>query len=84
MATVESTSDKRTANNGVRHQSRLLTEDEKALVTRIKDAGATFIQLIHEIAEVPPSVEKLDDRDLELTRTHVEDAVMRAVRAVTT
>jgi hypothetical protein len=87
---VSSTSDDRTVNNAVRHKYRVLTEEEKAAMARIKDKGA---ELIGEIAALDPVMAMsskgpeehhcLCDRNLELARCHVEDAVMRAVRHVT-
>lgn len=87
---VDSTGDDRTANNAVRHQYRTLSEEEKAAMLRIKDAGAA---LIREIAGLDASTAMagrdleehvcLFDRNLELARRHVEDAVMRAVRHIT-
>jgi hypothetical protein len=38
--TVDSTSDARTGNNVMRHEYRVLNDDEKALMKAIKDKGA--------------------------------------------
>lgn len=80
---VDSASDDRTANNAVRHQYRVLSPEEKELMQRVKDKGAEFIALLHEIGGTDPSGERLASRDLSLTLTHTEDAVMRAVRHIT-
>jgi len=84
---IDSTSDDRTVNNAVRHQYRVLNEDEKAQMTRIKDMGAA---LIGEIVEMEFGQDlaadadfRLKDRDLELARQHIEDGVMRAVHYIT-
>jgi hypothetical protein len=83
MAAVDSTSDARTANNAVRHQYRILSDAEKALMSQVKDAGAAFITLLHKIGGTDPGGERHSSRDLALAQTHAEDAVMRAVRHIT-
>lgn len=83
MSTVESTSDDRTANNAVRHQYRVLSDAEKAQMQAVKDMGAAFIAKLHEIGGTTPGGDRFGSRDLALANTHMEDAVMRAVRHVT-
>lgn len=80
---VDSSSDSRTANNAVRHQYRTLSEAEKQQMQRIKDLGAQFIAMLHEIGGTAPALEPMGSRDLSLARIHAEDAVMRAVRHIT-
>lgn len=80
---VDSASDDRTANNAVRHQYRVLSDDEKALMVRVKDTGAAFIALLHEIGGTETGGDRFASRDLSLANTHAEDAVMRAVRHIT-
>ena len=80
---VDSTSDDRTANNAVRHQYRVLTDIEKDMVLRFKDMGADFIKLLHMVDGSEVMGDQMRARDLELARTHMEDAVMRAVRHLT-
>lgn len=80
---VDSTSDDRTTNNAVRHQYRVLSDAEKAQMQELKDMGADLIAKLHEIGGTDPAGESLASRDLSLARTHVEDAVMRAVRHIT-
>lgn len=80
---VKSTSDNRTANNSTRQTYRILSEMEKARVDSLKELGAMFIGLCHEIGETDPDGDRLGSRDLSLAVTHMEDAVMRAVRHVT-
>lgn len=81
---VDSTSDKRTANNAVRHKYRVLSDAEKALMQEIKDMGAAFIAKLHEIGGTDAAGDRFASRDLSLANTHAEDAVMRAVRHITT
>lgn len=73
--TVDSASDDRVANNAVRHQYRVLTDDEKAGMVAVKDAGALMLTLIDRHA---PS-----GREAALARTKVEEAVMWAVKGIT-
>lgn len=81
--TVDSTSDNRTANNPVRHQYRVLSEAEKIQMGEVKDMGLAFIEKLHEIGGTEPEGARLASRDLSLAQTHIEDAVMRAVRHIT-
>lgn len=74
MTTVSSTSDERVVNNVVRHEYRVLTDLEKAIVKDFKDKGLAFIQACDHLGV---------SSDLSLAKTHMEDAVMRAVRHVT-
>lgn len=71
---VPAESDERTANNAVRHQYRVLSEEEKAAMVWFKDLGLSFITYCDEIG---PS------RELALARTKMEEAVMWAVKAIT-
>jgi|GEM_PF-1144801 len=75
--------DDRTVNNAVRHTYRVLSDIEKKQMQAIKDAGAEFIALLHIVGDTIPGADKFGSRDLSLANTHVEDAVMRAVRHVT-
>jgi hypothetical protein len=74
MATVDSASDGRTVNNTVRHAYRVLSEEEKAQMVRIKDAGQSLIDIINETGK---------SRELSLALTNAEQAVMWAVKHVT-
>lgn len=74
MNTVDSASDDRTANNAVRHQYRVLTEDEKAQLVEIKDLGAAFLAKCDEIGQ---------SREMSLAKTNAEQAVMWAVKHIT-
>lgn len=80
---VDSTSDERTTNNSMRHQYRVLSADEKALMARVKDVGAWLVSELHKMGGTDPSGDKFASRDLSLANTHIEDAVMRVVRHIT-
>jgi transcription initiation factor TFIID subunit TAF12 len=75
MTYVPSESDDRTANNVVRHQYRVLTEEEKASMVSIKDWGLGFIREIDN--KVPAG------RERSLAITKIEEAVMWAVKGLT-
>ncbi|SMO95987.1 hypothetical protein SAMN06265173_1613 [Thalassovita litoralis] len=83
MTQIDSASDDRTTNNAVRHKYRTLTDAEKIQMQDIKDMGATFIAKLHEIGGTDSTSDRFASRDLSLANTHVEDAVMRAVRHIT-
>lgn len=72
---VDSASDDRTANNAVRHTYRVLSDDEKAQMVAIKDAGAALLNLIASAGT---------GRELSIARTKTEEAVMWAVKHITT
>ena len=71
---IDSASDDRTANNAVRHQYRVLTDDEKAQMVALKDLGAAFIAACDKMGA---------SRELALAKTNAEQAVMWAVKHVT-
>ena len=75
MTHVSSESDERLVNNGVRHQYRVLTEEEKAAMVRLKDIGRNFLDSIDDI--VPKG------REASLAKTKIEEAVMWAVKGLT-
>ena len=74
MPTVDSTSDARTVNNVMRHQYRVLGDDEKAQMQAIKDKGLELHDLIEGIGA---------SRELSLAKTKTEEAVMWAVKHLT-
>lgn len=74
MTTVDSTSDQRTVNNVMRHQYRVLTDDDKAQMQAIKDKGLELHDLIEGIGA---------SRELSLAKTKTEEAVMWAVKHLT-
>ena len=70
---VDGANDKRTVNNDVRHQYRVLSDEEKAAMVRIKDLGLVFLTTI---ADCVPS-----GREAALAKTKIEEeAVMWAVK----
>jgi len=71
---VDSASDERTANNTVRHKYRVLSDEEKAQMTAIKDKGQELLDLIDGIG---------GSRELSIAKTKTEEAVMWAVKHVT-
>lgn len=72
--TTKSTSDERVVNNTVRHAYRVLNEDEKAAMQRIKDLGLELIEAIEAIGK---------GREYSLAITKTEEAVMWAVKGLT-
>lgn len=72
--TVDSTSDARTVNNVMRHAYRVLSDAEKADMQRIKDMGLEFFNYIDGIGS---------SREISLAKTKVEEAVMWAVKHIT-
>lgn len=71
---VQSTSDERTVNNVMRHAYRVLSDDEKATMQKIKDIGLDFHNFIEGVGQ---------SRELSLAKTKIEEAVMWAVKHVT-
>lgn len=71
---VDSASDDRTANNAVRHQYRVLTDQEKQQMVELKDLGAAFLAKCDEVGS---------SREMSLAKTNAEQAVMWAVKHVT-
>jgi len=71
---VESQSDRRIDNNQLRHQYRILSEQEKANMVEIKDAGLAFLKMLDRFDE---------SREMSLARTKLEEAVMWAVKSIT-
>lgn len=71
---LPSTSDARTANNVMRHEYRVLSDEEKARMKAIKDAGAEFLALCSGLGT---------SRELSLAATKIEEAVFWAVKHVT-
>lgn len=74
---VQSQSDERTINNDpnvMRHNYRVLNEQEKADIVDIKDAGMAFIRTLDRFPTT---------REVAIARTKVEEAVMWAVKSIT-
>ena len=72
---VASESDGRTVNNDVRHQYRVLSEAEKSAMIRLKDLGLMFMRQIDDC--VPKG------REASIAKTKIEEAVMWAVKGLT-
>jgi hypothetical protein len=72
--TVNSASDERTVNNVMRHEYRVLSDDEKKLMLAFKDMGAHFVIACDHIGQ---------SRELSIAKTKMEEAVMWAVKHVT-
>ena len=67
-------SDERQHTNVMRHQYRALTEDQKADMEAVKDAGLALHSLLDQLGS---------SREFALAKTKVEEAVMWAVKAIT-
>lgn len=81
---VESTSDERVINNSTRQNYRVLSDEKKNDVNEVKALGADFVALLHRVGGTPNNPDAhFASRDLALANTHIEDAVMRAVRHIT-
>jgi len=74
MTTVDSTSDNRVLNNTVRHQYRVLSQEEKDSMNAVKDAGLSMLILVSQLGS---------SRELSLAQTRIEEAVMWAVKHIT-
>lgn len=70
----DSTEDRRVDNNVVRHEYRVLSDDEKAQMKRLKDLGLELIRAIDEQGA---------SRELSLAKTKTEEAIMWAVKHIT-
>jgi len=71
---MDSTSDKRTVNNTMRHAYRVLSESEEATMQAVKDMGFEFHELISNVGT---------SREISIAKTKIEEAVMWAVKHVT-
>ena len=74
LNTVPSTSDNRTINNVMRHEYKVLSEDEKDQMSKVKDMGLDFYKYLTSVG---------DSRELSLAKTKIEEAVMWAVKHIT-
>lgn len=71
---VGSTSDSRVVNNVMRHEYRVLDDNEKQQMKAIKDIGLQFHDLLSSIG---------DSRELALAKTKIEEAVFWGVKHIT-
>lgn len=81
---MQSQSDERVANNVMRHEYRVLSEDEKVMMRTLKDKGLAFVEYCDFIASQTGSPDKPHgSRELSLAKTKIEEAVMWAVKHLT-
>ena len=84
---MNSTSDRRSENNVMRHEYRVLSENEKVQMKLVKDFGLAFIQKIDNLYDrgVGPDNEvvRTGSRELSLAKTKIEEAVFWAVKHIT-
>jgi len=81
--TVSSTCDQRVTNNVMRHNYRVLNDEEKNQMQGIKDMGMQFYNYLHGIGGTNMDNDKLASRELSLAATKIEEAVMWAVKHLT-
>lgn len=81
--TVFSTSDERVVNNTMRQKYRVLSDDEKEIMDRVKVLGEEFLNLLHAAGGTDAGGERFGDRYLALAGTNMEVAVMWAVKSIT-
>lgn len=72
--TVNSTSDERVVNNVMRHEYRVLSDNEKMKMQAVKDVGSAFHTLVDAMGS---------SRELSIAKTKIEEAVMWAVKHIT-
>lgn len=75
---IDSTSDERVTNNVMRHEYKVLSDQEKSIMKTIKDYGLDFHSLLCEM-----EASQGHSRELSLAKTKIEEAVMWAVKHVT-
>lgn len=71
---LDSAKDERTSNNSVRHQYRVLNDEEKTQMMAIKDMGLALLTTIDKLGS---------KREYSVAKTKVEEAVMWAVKGIT-
>jgi len=71
---VPSTSDERTTNNVMRHEYRVLSDEEKLHMQTVKDLGLHFHDYIKALGT---------SRELSIAATKIEEAVMWGVKHLT-
>ena len=74
---VCSTSDDRIKNNVMRHEYKILSEEDKEHMQKIKDMGLEFHEYLETICPSGGS------REIAISRTKIEEAVMWAVKEIT-
>lgn len=83
VAMVSSSCDQRVTNNVMRHNYRVLNEEEKQQMQGIKDMGMQFYNYLHGIGGTNMDNDKFASRELSLAATKIEEAVMWAVKHTT-
>ena len=73
-ASVDSAGDDRVVNNTMRHQYKVLSEEEKKQMSDIKDMGLALLLNIDALGT---------SREISIAKTKVEEAVMWAVKHIT-
>lgn len=71
---VSSTSDQRVVNNVMRHEYRVLSDEEKRSMQLIKDNGRTLHEYLDSLGS---------SREISIAKTKIEEAVMWAVKHIT-
>jgi len=69
-----STSDRRVENNVMRHNFRLLSDQEKQSMQEIKDMGLAMHERVAQLG---------NSREVSVAKTKIEEAVMWAVKHIT-
>ena len=67
-------SDKRTVNNVMRHEYRVLSDEEKQAMQKLKDEGLAFWEFLDRLGS---------SRELSIAKTKIEEAVMWGVKHIT-
>ena len=71
---IASTDARRVENNVMRHEYKILSDEEKKQMQEIKDMGLNFYLFVNELG---------NSRELSLAKTKIEEAVMWAVKHIT-
>jgi len=71
---VAAASDDRIVNNTMRHAYRVLSDNEKAKMLKIKDDGLALHNLVAGLG---------NSREISIAKTKIEEAVMWAVKHIT-
>lgn len=71
---IDSWSDQRVVNNVVRHEYRVLSDEEKMAMRSIKDSGLAFFDMVSRLGI---------SREVSIAKTKIEEAVMWAVKHIT-
>jgi len=71
---MESTSDNRVINNVMRHEYKVLSDDDKVQMKAIKDIGLAMHEQLSGLGQ---------SREISLAKTKVEEAVMWAIKHIT-